>query len=463
MSAFEQVSIEVHQKQQTFFNAHKTQSYEFRHQQLSKLRELIIRDEAKILAALAADLGKHAIDAYLAEIGFVLGELDFTLKKMHRWMRPKKVPGPWVQFPSRNLIQPVPFGNVLIIGPWNYPFQLTIGTLIGAWSAGNTAILKPSELAPATSKVIEELINNNFDAGLAYVAQGGVAETTILLNQKFDYIFYTGSTQVGRIVMQKAAHHLTPVTLELGGKSPCFVFGCSDLKTTAKRIAWGKFMNAGQTCVAPDYILVESSKRDELIQHLKSAITEFYSENPLQSPFYCKIVNQRHFDRLKALIEPQKVVFGGSLDSVKQQIAPTLLKDDGSGLAMKEEIFGPLLPIIAIDKIDDAIAYVSGHDRPLALYVFSDDNAIIDNVMAKTISGGVCINDCIVHMSTPYMPFGGVGASGMGAYHGVYSFETFSHKRSIMVRSLWPDLFLRYPPYKIALKWFKVLLKFLSH
>lgn len=426
-------------------------SFEQRIDLLKRLKEVICLQEGPIHQALKEDLGKSDFESFIAETGFVVQEINHALRDLKKWMKPKRVATPVVHWPARSFIQKRPFGRALIIGPWNYPFQLLFSPLVGAIAAGNRVVLKPSELAPHCAQIIKKIIDNNFNKAEIEVVLGGVEETSKLLEQKFDIIFYTGSTRVGRIVMQKAAAHLTPVVLELGGKSPGLVFGqlsADELNLVAKRIVWGKFLNSGQTCVAPDYLLVEEDKYASLVQSMRSHIESFYSQDALSSPDYGKIINQNHFERLLGLLYEGQIIYGGKSDKEKLKIGPTLLEVKGHEKVMEEEIFGPLLPIIKVSDLDQAIKFINSRARPLAMYLFSNEQKIQKKVLDEVVSGGICLNDTIVHMSTDTLPFGGVGESGMGSYHGQGTFDVFSHHQSVMKRFLTLDLPLRYPPYK---------------
>jgi aldehyde dehydrogenase (NAD+) len=377
-----------------------------------------------------------------------VAEIDHTLKHLPSWIKPEKVATPLANQPATSTIHHDPLGVVLIIGPWNYPVQLVLGPLVGALAAGNCALIKPSEVASHTSSLIARWLAD-FAPGAVTVIEGGVPETTQLLEQRFDHIFFTGSTSVGKVVMAAAARHLTPVTLELGGKSPCYVDRDVDLKVAARRILWGKFWNAGQTCVAPDYLLVHEAIRRPLLDELRSTLVEFYGEDPRKSPDYARIVSERHHERLVAMLgEGCKVVVGGQHDGASRYLAPTIVEDaPAEARLMQEEIFGPILPIVPVKSVRDAIEYVNARPKPLALYVFSSDRATQDQLLSETSSGGACVNDTIAHLGVPDLPFGGVGDSGMGAYHGKTSFETFSHRKGVMSKWTSIDLKLRYPPY----------------
>lgn len=443
-SVFEE-SLKLHRQ---YFHSGKTRSLEFRLGQLKALRHRIQHSEEQILAALAEDFGKPRFEGYATEVGFVLDELGYIIKNLPEWVKSEAVKTPLVHQPGRSEIRYEPLGVSLIIAPWNYPFQLLIAPLLGAIAAGNCAVLKPSELTPATAQVILHLIQNTFDPHYVSVAMGGVEVNQALLELHFDHIFFTGSTRVGKIVMEKAAKHLTPVTLELGGKSPCIIDRGVPLEITARRIVWGKFLNAGQTCVAPDYLCVPTESLDDWLQALQVAILDFYGPDPSYSPDYAKIINHSHFERLQGLKQASTVVAGGESDATSRYIAPTLLSPvSWQDQIMEEEIFGPLLPILTYDSLEEVISQIQTRPHPLALYLFSENNAHQDLIINGLSFGGGCINDTIVHLATPHLPFGGVGSSGMGAYHGKFSFECFSHRKAIMQRPLKLDLPLRYPPY----------------
>ncbi len=446
---------ELLQAQRKFFATGKTRDRDFRIKQLQSLERAIVANQDKIIAAVQSDLGRAAFEAYF-EIA-TLSEVKLALKQLKKWMKPRRVATSVDVFPASAWMQPEPLGVALIIGPWNYPFQLMISPLVGAIAAGNCAILKPSEYAPEMSKVVAELVRSTFDSDYITVVEGGAQTSQELLAQKFDHIFFTGGTEIGRIVMQAAAKHLTPVTLELGGKSPCFVDDSVRLDYAAKRIAWGKFINAGQTCIAPDYILVDAAVKDEFVVQLKKAVLELYGDNPAVSPDYARIVNQRQLDRLKALLSSGNVVVGGQVNDTDRYLAPTVLDNvnwnDG---VMESEIFGPILPILTYDNLDNAIALVNQRPKPLALYIFSKSNNVQKNIVNGISSGGVCINDTVLQVSVGNLPFGGVGDSGTGSYHGKASFDTFSHDRSFLKRSILFDLDWRYAPYTAdRLKFFK--------
>ncbi len=435
------------QQQRSFFSTGQTKDLNFRLAQLQRLKQAIIDRQDAILQAVKSDLGRPAFEGYF-EIG-TLGEINLALKQLKSWVKPRRVPTSIDQFPASAWIQPEPLGVVLIIGPWNYPFQLMISPLVGAIAAGNCAILKPSEHAPQTSTVIAELIRSTFDPSYVAVVEGDAAVSQALLAEKFDHIFFTGGTAIGKVVMEAAAKHLTPVTLELGGKSPCIVDADTNLEQTAKRIAWGKFINTGQTCIAPVYLLVDREIKSPLLNQIKQAVQEFYGENPATSPDYGRIINQRHFSRLTTFLNNGTCILGGQVDETSRYIAPTILDDvSWQDPIMQEEIFGPILPVLTYDSLDEAIARINERPKPLALYFFSRDSQKQQQILQSTSSGGVCLNDTIMQVGVWGLPFGGVGDSGMGSYHGKASFDTFSHQKSILKRSAWFDLGWRYAPYK---------------
>ena len=439
-------------KQRAFFATGKTKSYDFRVAQLHKLLGLIQEHDQLILDAVHADLRKPAIEAYGSEVLGAISEIKYVLKHLKAWMKPQKVGTPINLFPSSSYIYTEPLGVVLIIAPWNYPFALTIQPLIGAIAAGNCTILKPSEHAPHTSSAIAKIINNNFDPNFITAIEGGIETNQALLAEKVDHIFFTGGTAIGKIVMEAAAKHLTPVTLELGGKSPCIVDSTSNLDITAKRIIWGKFYNAGQTCVAPDYLLVQKDIKPVLIEKLVAYVKTFFGENPQQSPDFARIVNDRQFDRLVNLLDEGKILIGGKSDKCDRYIAPTLIDQvSPNSKIMAEEVFGPILPILEYDQLSDAIAFVNAQPKPLALYFFSSNKQNQERILQETSYGGGCFNDMILHLGNPELPFGGVGHSGMGSYHGKASFDTFSHRKSVLKNSFRFDLKWRYPPYTMTI------------
>jgi aldehyde dehydrogenase (NAD+) len=433
------------------YAAGRTRPLTARKDQLRALDRLLVDGEDELLDALHRDLGKPAIEAHLMDLAFVRAEIAETLGHLEDWLRPQKVKVPAKQRPGRARIHRDPLGTVLIIGPWNYPVQLVLAPLVGAIAGGNTAVVKPSEIAAHTSHALARLLPQYLDPSAYAVVEGGVPETTALLDERWDHIFYTGNGTVGRVVMTAAAEHLTPVTLELGGKSPAIVDAGANLEVAARRIAWGKYVNAGQTCIAPDYVLVDRRVEGPFLARLHDAVRGFYGSNPRASSDLGRIVNERHFDRIAALADAPgagEVVFGGDRDRSSRYYAPTALRDpDVTAPIMQEEIFGPLLPTIAVDDVDDAIGFVTARDKPLALYVFADDDAVQQHVVEHTSSGGVCINATLFHLAVPGLPFGGVGESGMGAYHGRSTFETFTHRKSVLRRPTRPDPSITYPPY----------------
>jgi acyl-CoA reductase-like NAD-dependent aldehyde dehydrogenase len=435
------------QKQREYYSTGITKPLSFRQAQLTKLKEAIQQRQDLIIQALAQDLGKPTFESYF-ELA-VLKDISHAVKNLPQWLKPKKVPTGIELFPSRAQVQPEPLGVVLIIGPWNYPFSLLISPLIGAIAAGNCTILKPSEVAPHTSAVLTELIQATFPPEYIALQPGGVEVAQELLRTKFEHIFFTGGTKIGQIVMEAAAKQLTPVTLELGGKSPCIVDQEINLSETAKRITWGKFINAGQTCIAPDYVLVHSQIKADLIRAMKQCIYQFFGENPAESPDYARIINSQQFNRLSNLLQSGTIVVGGEIDAEDKYIAPTILDNVTVDTPiMQEEIFGPILPVLEYQNLAEAIAFVNSKPKPLALYIFSRNQKIQEQILEQTSSGGVCINETIMHVGVTDLPFGGVGDSGIGAYHGKASFDTFSHYKSILSRPFWGDLNWRYAPYQ---------------
>ncbi|MGF9889310.1 aldehyde dehydrogenase [Priestia megaterium] len=427
---------ELTKKQLSFFNSGKTKDVAFRIETLKKLRELVVRHEEDILKAVKADLNKPEMEAKRAEVGLVLSEIDFAVENLAEWAAPKEVETPSTHAGAKSSIYQDPYGLALVIAPWNYPFQLAVSPVVGAIAAGNCVVLKPSELTPHTSSLLAKMFNENFPEEYMTVVEGEVETSTALLKENFDYIFFTGSTMVGKIVAEAAAKHLTPVTLELGGKSPTIVHEDANIEEAAKRIARGKFANAGQTCVAPDYILVQRNVKDELLANLKEVVTNTYGEDVSQNLDFPHVVSEKHFDRLNSFLTNGDMVFGGKTDRSRLFIEPTVLdniswEDD----VMQDEIFGPILPVIVYDEISEVIEAIVKRPKPLALYLFSEDEAIQDHILNSVSFGGGSINDTINHMTSHYLPFGGVGDSGMGAYHGKASFDTFSHAKSILKRS----------------------------
>ncbi len=441
------------------FDCYRTRDIAWRREQLRRLKRMVLEREADIFAALKEDLGKSTFESWVTETGFVISNIDYAIKRLRAWMKPEKVTTPLINQPGSSAVHREPLGVVLIIGAWNYPFQLVMSPLVGAIAAGNCVIVKPSEVSVNTSAVVAKGICDYLDPEGIRVIEGGVPETTALLKESFDHIFYTGGHNVGRIVMEAAAKHLTPVTLELGGKNPCIVDCNVNQAVAARRIVWGKFLNAGQTCVAPDYVLVHEKVETEFLDRMKSTVQQFYRANPKNSPDYPRIINQKHFNRLAALLDCGEVVTGGETDSSERYIAPTILRDvPVHSPVMDDEIFGPILPVLTVSHVDEAVSFINARPKPLALYIFSQDKRLQQRVLQRISSGGVCVNDVVVHVAVPELPFGGVGPSGMGAYHGRASFETFSHRKSVLSKSTRMDLPVRYPPYSESkLKWIKRL------
>jgi len=443
----QQSFTDVVQRQRRFYETGVTRPLAFRMEQLQRLRQAVMDRRDRITTAIASDLGRPYFEAYAFEVG-AIKEIDYVLKHLAKWAKPKRVSVPLEQKPGKAQIVPEPLGVVLIIGPWNYPVQLVLGPLVAAIAAGNCAVLKPSELAPASSQVVAELMKETFDPDFITVAEGGAEVSQSLLEERFDHIFFTGGTAIGKVVMAAAAKHLTPVTLELGGKSPCIVDADVDLAVAARRILWGKFINAGQTCVAPDYLLVDRRVKGALLAQMQTTLKQAYGEDPSQSPDLGRIVSDRHFQRLTALLHSGTTLTGGDTDPSQRYIAPTILdKVSPDAPVMQEEIFGPILPVLEYEQLEEAIAFINRRPKPLALYVFSRRKAVQQQVIEQTSSGGVCINDTIMHIGISDLPFGGVGDSGIGSYHGKAGFDTFSHAKSVLTKPFWLDLDWRYPPY----------------
>jgi aldehyde dehydrogenase (NAD+) len=449
---------ELIQKQREFFQTGKTKEVAFRLEKLRTLKQAIVENEQAIVQALHADLHKPEFETYATEIS-VIKEIDYAIKHLHSWTKPKKAEVPLDFFSYSGKIYHEPLGVVLIIGPWNYPFNLIIAPLIGAIAAGNCSILKPSEIAPHTSSLLAQMMGKYFDSDYIAVVEGGVEVSQKLLAEKFDHIFFTGGTAVGKIVMEAAAKHLTPVTLELGGKSPCLVDANINLEHTIRRITWGKFINAGQTCIAPDYLLVDKKIKQDLLDGLKKTLKEFYGDNPADSPDYARIISQKHCERLSNLLKAGEIIIGGETKLAERYIAPTIIDQVSlTDPVMQEEIFGPILPVIEYTDVAEAIALINSRPKPLALYLFTQNNDLQKRILQETSSGGVCINDTVMHVGISSLPFGGVGDSGMGNYHGKAGFDTFSHHKGVLRNSFWLDLKWRYAPYKGKLSFLKRLI-----
>ena len=433
---------------------------DFRKNILTKLLQTVIENENLVIEALYKDFKKPPFEAFLTETNYVISDLKETISNLKKWAKPKRVFPSIVNFPSRDYIYSEPYGKVLVIAPWNYPFQLALCPMIAAVCAGNQVVLKPSELTPNTASIINKIITAVFDKNHVEVVQGGIEISEKLLSQKWDYIFFTGSVPVGKIVAKAAAQYMTPVTLELGGKNPCIVDQTANLKLAAKRIVWGKFINAGQTCIAPDYILVHKKSKNEFIANLKLEITNAYGDNPEISEDYPRIVNQKNCDRLIDLLSNENIVFGGNHNNKTCYIAPTLVDEPKlDSKIMSDEIFGPLLPIISYETENDLRTIINRYDKPLSLYVFSTDSKFSENIIGNYSFGGGCVNDTVIHFSNKRLPFGGVGNSGIGAYHGKLNFDTFSHKKAIIKKANWLDIPLRYAPYKNKLDFIRQILK----
>lgn len=435
-------------KVRTTFTSGHTKPIEWRRHQLEQMKKMLEENEPQLIEALRVDLGKPTVEGFVTDIAFVLSEVESMLKNLKKWNKTERVASPIVTQPSKSRRIPQPLGVVLVIAPWNYPIQLLLVPAAGAIAAGNAVVMKPSEVSGATSRALAELVPKYMDQSAVVLVEGSVPETTELLAQKFDHIFYTGNGVVGRVVMAAAAKHLTPVTLELGGKSPVIVDKSANISVAARRIAWGKWLNAGQTCIAPDYIMVDNSVKAKLIDGIADAIKDFYGDDPKNSDSYGRVVSDRHFARLSNLMNGGQVVVGGDVDAAQRYISPTVLDNvDKASQLMSEEIFGPLLPIIGIDSVDEAVQYVNANPHPLALYVFAEDKSVISRVVNSTTAGGVTVNGTLMHITNPHLPFGGVGESGMGAYHGKSGVRLFQHMKPVLTRSTKIDPSLAYPPY----------------
>ena len=447
----------LHQ-QKVFFATHKTKNVSYRIQQLEKLKSVLQEHEEMLYEAIHQDFGKSRFDTFTTEISFILKDITYFLKNLKRLSKPRKVATNLANIPGRSRIYFEPLGNVLVIGAWNYPYQLSLSPMVAAIAAGNTCIIKPSEVAANTMVAMAKIINENFDPELLHVAQGGVEETTEILQLKFDKIFFTGSTRVGKIVYEAAAKHLTPIVLELGGKSPAIVTESADFQIAAKRIVWGKFLNGGQTCVAPDYVLVNEKIKDKFLEYLRSYIQQFNYQP--DSEHYTRIINEKNFDRLVQLIDPEKIYTGGNHDRSRLFIEPTILHNiSWDDKMMEEEIFGPILPVLTYPYFRETLTEIQSREKPLAAYLFTNNEDEKKLFTSHISFGGGCINDVIMHLSNPHLPFGGVGNSGMGHYHGKFSFETFSHQKAVLHRKWWGEPNLKYPPYSESkLNWIKRLL-----
>ena len=439
---------EILRKQRSYFDLGNTRPLSFRLKQLKTLKQAVLNNEKRISAALWADMRKSEFEAYTTEIECVLCETNRHIRNLQSWARPQKVPTPLLHFPASSYIYSEPFGVALIIAPWNYPFHLLLLPLVGAISAGNCAILKPSEIAPHTSAAIADMVSENFDPSFIAVVEGDAKTSQTLLAQKFDYVFFTGGSNIAKIVMEACARNLTPVTLELGGKSPCIVDKDINIEYTARRIVWGKFLNAGQTCVAPDYLLVHKDVKTQLLECMRKCVEQFYGKDPRLSPDYSRIVNEIHFNRILGLMKQGNIILGGDSNKDELYIAPTVIDNVSmEHKVMREEIFGPILPVMEYDDLTWAISLVNRLPKSLSLYFFSRNKVNQERIQRETTSGGLCINDTVGQLVSSYLPFGGVGTSGFGNYHGKHSFDTFSHKKGVLKRSFLLDIKARYPPY----------------
>ena len=440
---------ELVKSQKEFFKSGETLSLNFRKNALKKLYRAIKNNESKICKALHSDLGKSEYESFMCEVGLVLSEISYMIKNLKRFAKAKHVKTPLAQFAAKSFKQPSPYGTVLIMSPWNYPILLTLDPIVDAIAAGNTAVVKPSAYSPATAKVVKNIISECFTPEYVAVITGGRQENAALLNEKFDMVFFTGSPAVGREVLRKTAENLTPVVLELGGKSPCVIDKTAKIKLAAKRIVFGKFLNCGQTCVAPDYVLCHKSVKDEFVKEVVKQIKMQYGEEPLNNPHYGKIINEKHFNRLRELIDEEKVVTGGKSNGFALKIEPTVLDNVGwDDPVMQEEIFGPILPIITFEDINEVFITINERAKPLAFYLFTEDKALANSAIKTVHFGGGCVNDVVIHLATSEMGFGGVGESGMGSYHGKDGFMAFSHEKSVVDKKTWMDLPMRYQPYK---------------
>lgn len=453
---------ELLQSQKSYFKTEETKNVAFRKKSLKQLKAELVNQESKIIEALAKDFNKPAFETVLTETSVVLSELDHMIKNLEKWSKPKWVLPSLINFPSTDFLYSEPYGQTLIIAPWNYPYQLAMAPLIAAIAAGNTAILKPSELTPHTSALLKQIISHVFKPEHVTVVEGGVDVSTTLLKQRWDYIFFTGSVNVGKIVAKAAAKNLTPVTLELGGKNPCIIDQTANINLTAKRIVWGKFLNAGQTCIAPDYILIHDSIKASFYKAIKIEIENAYSKNPENSKDFCRIVNTKNFKRLTKMLENENCIVGGDINEKSLYISPTVIDEPNlDSEVMKDEIFGPILPVISFKNKSKIETIITSYNKPLSLYIFTTQTNAAKKLIEKFSFGGGCINDTVVHFANHRLPFGGVGNSGIGAYHGKLSFDTFSHKKPVVNKGNWLDLPLRYAPYNGKLNKIKSLLKWL--
>lgn len=448
-------------QQRLFFDSQATKPISYRLKQLKALKAELIRSEKALCDALYNDFKKSHFETFISEFGIVLSELNLAIKRLKHWAKPKRVKASLLTFPSKDYIYSIPYGTVLVIAPWNYPFLLAIEPLIMAIAAGNTVVLKPSELTPHTSEILNHIISKVFPPEHALVIQGGVDTATTLLEQQWDYIFFTGSTKVGKIIAEAAAVHLTPTTLELGGKSPCIIDDTVSMPRIAKRLVWGKLLNAGQTCIAPDYVIVKANIKLQLIEAIKNEIIKAYTEAPEVSPDFPRIINSRHLKRLKGLIANEKVLFGGQTNINDNYLAPTIIDNpELNSPIMTDEIFGPILPILTYNALEDITAIVSKINKPLAFYIFSKDKVFTEKLLRIHPFGGSVVNDTLVHFGNPKLPFGGIGTSGMGKYHGKFGFDTFSHYQAVLKRGTWIDPPFRYAPYKGKLQLLKKAFKY---
>jgi len=453
---------ELLQSQKNYFNTGATKTVSFRKQALKRLKTELVKREKETIEALAKDFNKPAFESVLTETSVVLSDLDLMIKNITKWAKPKRVRPVLLNFPSTDRLYAEPYGQTLIIAPWNYPYQLAIAPMVAAIAAGNTVVLKPSELTPNTAKLLKNIVSNVFKPEHVVVVEGDAEKASKLLEQRWDYIFFTGSVNVGKIVAKAAAKHLTPVTLELGGKNPCIVDESANIKLAAKRIVWGKFLNAGQTCIAPDYILIDKSVKKVFYKAMQNEINKAYSKSPIQSKDFCRIVNQKHFERLAKMLENQNCIIGGQTQAKTLYISPTLIDEPKlNSKVMKDEIFGPILPVISYNKSQEIDTIISKYHKPLSLYIFSTNSDRAKQIIEKFSFGGGCINDTVIHFANHRLPFGGVGYSGIGAYHGKLSFDTFSHKKAVVKKGNWLDLPVRYAPYKDKLDRVRTMLKWL--